>query len=287
MERIEYKNFMEDIEDRSSNKLFYKFVIVLFAFYLFLLICNQSFYSNFSYLTIYGTSMQNTLNPHPRRTIAQNGSNESWQDGVYIRLSQNIDYGDIVIIQSDGLSAHDSIIKRVLAKEGDYFTIAKIDVEGVEDGEYRFMRVKNGSGGKVEVIYEDYIKSYTEWTDNEHHSSQITINDVVYERNFYIYYNSQLIYEKAEFEVAELGGKKVEFFKVPENHIFFMGDNRANSTDARVIGTKNVDKVLGYVVEIVRDGSKYEGNNDWWKNRFVGFIKICYKEVIRFFGANV
>ena len=66
-----------------------------------------------------------------------------------------------------------------------------------------------------------------------------------------------------------------------------MGDNRANSTDARFIGTKSTDKILGYVVEIIRDGSNYEGNNDWWKNRFVGFAKICYKEVLRFFGANV
>ncbi len=286
MGKREYKNFIEDIEDRASNKLFYKFVIVLFAFYMFLLICNQAFYSNFSYLTIFGTSMQNTLNPYPRKVTTQNGREESWQDGVYVRLSQNVDYGDIVIIQSDGISAHDSIIKRVLGKEGDYITIAKIDVEGVEGGEYRFMRVRADSGGVVEVLYEDYIRSYTEWTANEYHTGQITdANGIVYERNFYNYYT--LSYPSKKFKVNELDGKEVTFFQVPENHIFFMGDNRANSTDARFIGTKSTDKILGYVVEIIRDGSNYEGNNDWWKNRFVGFAKICYKEVLRFFGANV
>jgi signal peptidase I len=37
-------------------------------------------------------------------------------------------------------------------------------------------------------------------------------------------------------------------YKVPENSIFIMGDNRNNSTDSRTIGFISKDDVMGHVI---------------------------------------
>lgn len=269
-----FDNFKDDFDERVSGKLFYKFVIVLFAFYIFLIICSQIFYANYSYVTISGTSMQNTLNPNP---VA------SKQDGVYIKYTQDVDYGDIIILNSRITNYKTTIIKRALAFEGDFITIAKVPVEGVAGGEYRFMRKKLNS--PVEVLYEDYIKGYQFWSANK--SIYVPSEKISYEETFYGNYK-KLGYKEKTFPVDELDGKEVTFFEVPENHVFFMGDNRSDSTDARSwAGTHETSKIVGKVIDIIHDGTNYPGNHVWWINRMVGFIKICWNDILRFFGANI
>ena len=224
--------------------------------------------------------MQNTLNPDAK-------VQEDKQDGVFIRKTQDVDYGDIIILQTHGQvqsqnGENPTIIKRALAFGGDYITIAKIDVLNSRLGkEYRFMRVKK-SVGQVEVVEEDYIKSYELWTGTSEGTS-ILVNGVSYERKFYEKYWTY--FQCKEIYVAEMG-QNVLFFEIPAGQVFFMGDNRSGSTDARTIRPFEVEDIVGKVEIIVRNGS----NDDYpanWFYKFKGFVELCWKEILRFFGANI
>ena len=266
MDRPEYKYFKEEQEEKQSNKIFYKFVIVLCVIYALVFGVTYAFRSTFEYVTINGCSMQSTLNPNP---VKMNG--KEVQDGVYIKLTQNVDYGDIIIIKKD---KQDSIIKRALAFGGDYITIASVEYD--EGTQLRFMRVKDGSD-EVEVVDEkNYIKSYDEWNATE----TTFFGDVEYEDVFYSCFTF-LGYKTKEIEV-ELDGTKrsVVFFQIPEDEVFFMGDNRTGSADARVTGTVDKKDVVGYVVKIVHNGTITKKNPIKWFFQQIGdFFSIVWNEI--------
>jgi signal peptidase I len=76
--------------------------------------------------------------------------------------------------------------------------------------------------------------------------------DTVEVRNDQLYINGKLVdepYLAKNREAAKADGEPltgdVGPVKVPEGHIFVMGDNRRNSQDSRAIGPVNVDKVVG------------------------------------------
>jgi len=91
-------------------------------------------------------------------------------DGNYVLVNKigllfGLDRFDVVVVKLKGSkdmwgnrSNDDTIIKRVIALEGDKISIAK---HGDLNGEYRLSLIKKGSD-KVERIEEDYIKSYME-----------------------------------------------------------------------------------------------------------------------------
>ncbi len=281
---IKYKYFKNEYEERVSNKLFKRFLIALFIFYILLIVCFQTFFTNFTYVTILGQSMQPTLNKNPVFVDFQDYETKQFiSDGVYVKYTHDVDYNDIVIIDNRGIK--DTIIKRTLGLAGDYVSIAKVANE-MGGSEYRFMRRKKNSA-TVEILYENYIRDYEEWSLDPEFEAE---NGVVYDREFYKTFMVYNQYEYQTFKVSLDGGKTqsdVIFFKVPENQIYYMGDNRAHSTDSRDDGTISTEKIVGKVVEIVPRGTKFKGNGTWWWNRVVGFINVVWKEILRFFGANV
>ena len=277
MNTPEYKYFIDEQEEKQSNKLFYKFAIILFAIYIILFGSVFVFRSNFEYVTINGESMQSTLNPNPQRRENADGEINDVQDGVYIKKTTKVDYGDIIVINQ---GEDDSIIKRVLAFGGDYVTIASVEYDGTRD--YRLMRVKSGSEN-VEILYEDYIKSYDSWN-----MVQGTIVDnVEYENPLYSVY-TYLGYETKELSVFLDGEERdVVFFKIPENHVFYMGDNRTGSRDARSTGTSPQKYIEGYVVKIVRNGTFIKDDAvSWFFQQIKDYFDIIWKEILIFFGAN-
>lgn len=279
-----YRHFQEEKDDDLSQKIFTRFVVIFFVVYILLMVAGYVFYQNFSYVTISGRSMQSTLNPNAVAVKTKEGT-EYLQDGVYIKRTQNVDYQDIVVIEStqEYDKEEKTIIKRVIALEGDYVTIVKL--EGLSGKPaFHVLRVKSGSE-KVEVLEEDYIYSYDYWSCEDGSSWEVNLNGVAYETTFFDTFRTK-DYQTKTFYVEELNGLEVVFFKVPEDNIFFLGDNRTGSKDSRAIGCYNISKIEGRVVDVVRDGSAYKGNDFWWFNRTKGFFRVVWKEILYFFGAN-
>ncbi|MBP3344707.1 MAG: signal peptidase I [Clostridia bacterium] len=289
-ERPFYKYYKDEQSEKTASKIFVRFICFAIVIYAVLFGINYYFNANYTYITINGISMQPTLNPDPYLLVKTvNGIRKSdyVQDGVYIRETQDIDYNDIIIIAN--IFADKTIIKRALAFDGDYITIARIETDDGQN-EYRFMRVKENTS-TVEVVEEEYIKSYQVWS-NAYTVSQSqrpqdpSTAEIVYEPLFFnSFYNKG--YESRLFSVHEADGEQVRFFKVPDGQFFYMGDNRTNSTDGREKGTTKVDNIVGKVVKIVSNGTDYPGNNFWWLNRLGGLISVLWDDILRFFGANI
>ncbi len=272
METPEYKYFKDEVEEKKTNKVFYKFVLALVLIYLVLFAIIYSYHVNFEYVTINGCSMQPTLNPNPELQDI-----DEVQDGVIVRVGHDADYGDIIVI--DRGEDEDSIIKRALAFGGDYFTIASVDFDGGRD--YRFMRIKEGSD-EVEILYEEYIKSYEYWNMVDGY-----VNDgIEYESILYVKYTQYLNYQTTKFDV-EIGGQTyaIEFFQVPEGEVFYMGDNRTGSSDARISGTTKQTNIYGHVVRIVHNGTFIkEDPVKWFFQQIADFFAIIWREILIFFG---
>ncbi len=234
--------------------------------------------------------MQPLLNKNPVYIDFQDYDTKQYVcDGVYVKLTHDVDYGDVIIIDNRNATRRDTVIKRTMGLGGDYVSIVKVDSEWQWTGEYRFMRVKKNSP-TVEILEEDYILDYDEWSEDPEIEVDNGEYSVYYDNDFFKTCHATGM-ERKTFKVSLNGGKSmsdVTFFKVPENHVFYMGDNRAHSNDSRHMpGTMPLEKVVGKVVEIVPKGTPYPGNKAWWLNRAVGFINVLWKETLRFFGANV
>ena len=272
MDRPDYKYFIDKQEEKQSQKIFYKFVVVLFIVYAFIFGIVFAYHANFEYVTINGCSMQPTLNVNPKYV-----DGDEVEDGVYIKLTHNVDYGDIIVINK---TEEDSIIKRALAFGGDYVTIASINYDGNRD--YRFMRIKEGSG-EIEIINEDYILSYEEWNSKQ---GEI-VNNVEYENILYTMF-TYLDYQTKTFNLMLDGVQRdVVFFQIPEGDVFFMGDNRTGSFDARASGTTSQKNILGYVVKVVYEGTFIkEDPIKWTFQQIKDFFSIIWEEILIFFGSN-
>lgn len=282
-EKPYYKYFQEEKDDKISQKIFIKFIVMFFVFYLVVIGLSYAFYQNFTYITISGKSMMSTLNPEPVPVKTERGI-EYLQDGVYIKRTHDVEYEDIVVLDTSSQNSKNksTIIKRVIALEGDYVSIVKLEREK-GDYAYHVLRVKANTN-KVEVLNEEYIYSYENWTDDGS-EWDVTISGVTYEHDFYTNF-IDFNYISKTFNVKDLDEAEVTFFQVPEDNFFFLGDNRANSNDSRSLGFLNLSKIDGRVVDIVRDGSEYKGNNLWWFNRAKGFFRVIWKEILVFFGGN-
>ena len=217
--------------------------------------------------------MQPTLNPNP---VNINGNDV--QDAVYIKLtSEDITYGDIIIIDKSTYNYNTSVIKRLLALDGDQISIAKVHVVQGNDNytEYRFMRIKEGSS-EIEIVYEDYIAGYGIW------NSYVPIldNEVYYEPYFY-----RMFLEDSQTTTHYVEGVgNVKFYTVMPGQIFYMGDNRTGSTDARWTGTDSQENVIGRVVSIVHNSTSIQNSLFWWTGRIKEYFAIVFDEIIKYFA---
>ena len=231
---------------RSMYIAFIVLAIVFGAIYIW-------FYSEFLFLKITGMSMQPTLNPNI--TTQQEG-----HDGALVDLDAEIDYGDIIIIkQPDSPNSDQTIIKRVLAFEGD--KIALIKTYGQNNSyHYYVVRIKNNST-QIEILKEDYILYNDNGLPDWESEDSINYLGVEYDAKFYQNYIWQQgkFYNFAKISTITVNGQNVKFYQLGEDEIFYLGDNRAHSSDARYYGpVKQSEMVVGKVVKIIADG--YESN---------------------------
>ena len=268
-----YQYYKDEKEGKISQRVLIWCLVILVVFYVLLFITNSWFQNNYRYVTINGTSMQPTLNPNP---VNINGNDV--QDAVYIKLtSEDITYGDIIIIDKSTYNYNTSVIKRLLALDGDQISIAKVHVvQGNENyTEYRFMRIKEGSS-EIEIVYEDYIAGYGIW------NSYVPIldNEVYYEPYFY-----RMFLEDSQTTTHYVEGVgNVKFYTVMPGQIFYMGDNRTGSTDARWTGTDSQENVIGRVVSIVHNSTSIKNSLFWWTGRIKEYFAIVFDEIIKYFA---
>lgn len=286
--------YLEENKSKIATRLFIIFVYILLVFYAIVFSINIAFNTAYRYIIVEGSSMQPTLNPDPILT-----SDGEFQDSVYIRLTQDVDYNDIIIVDrsGDGENAGDyTVIKRALAFEGDKISIVKLPVGDNGEYEYRFLRIKNGDNistivyqGQDDeyIIYEDYIIGYEKWSENY----PISLNNVDYEG---IFYGAFIEEKETETHNVVVNGQvfPVEFFTVGSNkaenepeQIFFMGDNRINSLDSRWYGTMDIDKVIGKVITVVHNGYSIFNSAFSWIEKVWDYFVIIWNEIIEYFSV--
>lgn len=241
------------------------FFLIFFAWYTYFSVTHR-------YYIVTGTSMQPTLNS----SIVLEDESE---DAVYVNIYGNIDFGDIVVINASNNS--DDIIKRVLATGGDYVTIAR---SGNSYYIYRIAKenvVLDENGIMTGSLIEDvnarlqenerggfsYNIDYTSWGAEP----GIPQGGITYEAQFY----NQFIADADEEDLFTSSNGLI-YVKVPEDHVFCLGDNRANSRDSRYYGYFSLDEIVGDVEIIVYDYS--------FGNRVLQVISFYYRQVEEFFA---
>lgn len=180
---------------------------------------------------------------------------------------------------------------------GDRITILKMNIDGNE--EYRFLRIKSGTS-TIEVVNEDYIcgqcrstagvvrtLSYQTWTEN----MVATYNlGNYYEGQFYSTFLSgnsitdENLFVKDLFVYQGVEYYNVKFYKLDEGKIFYMGDNRAESSDARYTGSENETKIRGKVVSIMRNATSAKNSIFYYFSRIGGYFDIIWQEIIKIFA---
>ncbi|MBE7075754.1 MAG: hypothetical protein E7375_01630 [Clostridiales bacterium] len=243
------------------------FFLIFFAWYT-VFITTHRFYA------VYNISMKGTLNSK----IADDEIDPSKisYDAVYINKLDQARIFDIVVVQNKDSSA----VKRLLAEAGDYITIAK-----TENDEYAFYRIPKGSDlstytdEMARVDETSGVNGYTiysseQWWE-ERDKAQIStiseISDVEYEDKFF----NRFIANREQYQ-THISENGMIYVQVPEGKVFFMGDNRARSTDCREKGFEDKEKIVGRTEFIVYDYN--------FANRLLEVVKFYFKQMEEFFA---
>lgn len=272
----------EDREENTSRKVFIWLAGIFSAIFIFFFVVDLAMLQKYRFILISGSSMQNTLNSDP---VYGGG-----QDGVYILLTKDVTYGDIIVREKyDGTS----IIKRVMALEGDKICIARVEIGEGDDkkDQIRFMRIKAGSN-KVEVLEETYIKNYgvvdpntgkdgyEAWDEFETRSAP-TIGEVVYASDFY---RKHIEGKEDEATLITYQDKEYMFVNIPEGKFFYMGDNRTNSDDCRKEGAQSADEIIGKVVRISHNVYSFKNSPFYLFNYAGGYLGLIWDEIVSYFS---
>lgn len=286
---IQYSN--KKVKDETKNLTLYfithitlyivlLFFVIFFAWY-------TVFVTTHKFYAVYGPSMMSTLNSQIKpNEIAV--SRKTSYDAVYVDTLTKPKAFDIVVVERPN---SDSVIKRLMAVEGDYITIAKGKTESGEECFY-FYRIANGEN--IEEFLDDDAKlvenrgengyniySYQDWFDNREVSVDISVEvegqvfTNNYEENFYLTFLDG--YGKTDVELDYfVSNSGLIYVKVPEGKVFCMGDNRGHSTDSRENGFFDKNFVVGRAEFII-----YNHN---FVNRIWEVIKFYFSEVEKFFA---
>lgn len=293
MEQPRFEYYQDLKEEKISKRTFIWFVVILISIFSIIFVTNIFFQKSYRYITVNGLSMQPTLNSSSKLI---NGKNV--QDGVYIKLTnEEVDYNDIIIVDKTKEADH-TIIKRLLGFGGDKISIIKMNIGGKE--EYRFLRIKS-SDSRVEVVQEDYISGtchdifggeyqlgYSTWSA----ITDINYNSIKYEQLFYytFLWDYELEIEKTfnvsyqTFTYQNITYRDVKFFEIEKDKIFYMGDNRTGSSDARSSGTEFQNKIIGKVVSITHNSTSFQNSPLYLFERVRGYLEVIWKEIIEIFS---
>lgn len=251
------------------------------------------FYAQYGYFSVSGSSMSATINPDididDFYIDADGDSVYKSQDAVICRYGQMPKYNEIFIIKAPTVKEPDrTLIKRAIAFEGD-----KVSIFKDEAGIFRTHIIYAGTE-EVVTLQEDYIDSQTRdnhalWSGEAGTSDEKKA--FTYDSRFYEIYLEKATVGKeyGTCVLVEYQGKDALFFEIGEGRIFYMGDNRLDSSDSRA-SLRNLGKtqdIVGTVKYIIRDCALEENKNMLWWNQFVGEITFIFQEFSKIFAWNV
>ena len=173
-------------------------------------------------IPIDGFSMENTLH-NQQHIIAQ-------------RACIDVDYGDIVTINTAENNEEDHIVvKRIVALQGDKL-VFMISEDRLTVNLYRC----KANQTHFELMNEPYIKE-----PMSRNSSYGTVTLL-----YYTPWLTEINVKDPSFH-TEISKIERAIITVPENSIYFLGDNRNNSKDSRILGTRTIDKITAKLLFII------------------------------------
>lgn len=241
---------VEKVQDpvKEVTELFFRMFFYLFLVFIAVFMCWYGYFVlNHTFYDVKGASMMPTLNDSIPYSQMESANNMHF-DSVHIK-DETPSLFDVVIIKRP--TDKDSIIKRLIAQEGDYVTIAKV-VDENGNSSFKLFRIAAGSqlegfSDEQAMLSENGENGYTIlepdtlWVHKKTLASEFIEVEInvdgqsfkhQYEYNFYwtflnFYSENDSPYN---YFVSDEG---LLYVQVPQGQFFFMGDNRAHSTDAR------------------------------------------------------
>lgn len=210
--------------------------MLLKAIFITFLIC-CAFVAVFSFIYICtpvnGASMQPTINAQCKY-LGEKEISGNKPDSVYINRFATPTYGDIIVVNKQSHNG-EYIIKRLIAKGGD-----KIAIEPIGSG-YKILLIKKDTN-IIEELQENYLAKDT------------SLKTIYSKFKAYREPNIEKDYlgNEDKFETITYNGQDCHFLKIDEDEIFYLGDNRSNSTDCSEYGAYKKSKCVGRVDIIVK-----------------------------------
>ena len=228
--------------------------------------------------------MKPTLN-----ASVSDGDQNASVDGVYVDRLKQPEIFDIVVAKR----GNENVIKRLLAVEGDYITIAKaIGDDGLEH--FYFFKIPAGESltdeqARLEETGENgyRIREVVDW-DSVGKTYSLSVN-VGGENKTHLYEDGTISGVSGFFSAFldefdqnnyddnyYVSSEGLVYVRVPEGKVFYMGDNRGHSTDCRYYGFVDKEKIVGRVELVVQDFNFF--------NRILLVAKYYFGEVTDFFA---
>ena len=165
-----------------------------------------------------------------------NYKDDNVHDYVYVNRFAKYTYGDIIVVNNpQGNDSNRNVIKRVTALENDKIAIVRTDTSSApqEKGYYKIILIKNN--GEKNFLQENYIDE-----NQSLHPAYLEFQSLISKKNL----------EGGEIEKID----GINFLKIKEGYVFYLGDNRENSgasIDCLEYGPVSTKKVVGKVDIIV------------------------------------
>ena len=242
-----------DLEQRKTNILLNQVTTMILV--LCLIFCATAFVTNRTYYTaeVEGTSMYPTINSDQKIT--------GIDDIAYYTINRNAKRGDVIIVDYNAAGSDIDAIKRLIAIGGDTICYYNnhillngqvLNEQYIED-DYNLLKNnpnllynsdftsaenwKNAGFQKSKANFESWCEILLNSSLTEEEKDAELPNTTFF-KNFSTDYSSSITYSEELMTYV---------LKVPDGFVYFLGDNRAKSSDCSVFGPLESKYVLAKV----------------------------------------